>query len=213
MLARFTALVNDHFFLVSATDVWFFMGMRRWLPGLLLVIMLVVFRLVGSGLQLPNFSPLPAFVLCSLIVLRGSQQWMLPTFAWLLSNPLMNALQGSPLFGWSDASVVLGMAAGAVVVPWAQRKASFLRTQVAVVAAAVLFYFATNSVSFFTMPELYAGNFDGFVQAQWTGPVGMLPTWIFLRNLVAANMIFASVFMLAIPSFSLYYLRPRTEMV
>jgi hypothetical protein len=189
------------------------MGMRRWLPSLLLVIMLVVFRLVGSSLELPNFSPLPAFVLCSLIVLRGTQQWMLPTIAWLLSNPLMNAVQGSPLFGWSDASVLLGMLAGAVVVPWAQQKTSFLRTQVAVVAGAVLFYFVTNTVSFFTMPEFYAFEFHGFVQAQWTGPAGMLPTWIFLRNLVAANMIFTSVFVLAIPSFSLYYLRPRTEVV
>lgn len=206
-------LVNDHFFLVSGMDVWLSMGMRRWLPSLLLVIMLVVFRLVGSGLELPNFSPLPAFVLCSLIVLRGTQQWMLPTFAWLLSNPLMNAVQGSPLFGWSDASVVLGMLAGAVVVPWAQQKTSFLRTQVAVVAVAVLFYLVTNTVSFFTMPGFYARDFHGFVQAQWTGPVGMFPTWIFLRNLVAANMIFTSVFMLAIPSFSLYYLRPRTEVV
>jgi hypothetical protein len=207
------ASVNDHFLLVSGRDVWFFMGMRRWLPSLLLVIMLVVFRLVGSSLELPNFSPLPAFVLCSLIVLRGTQQWMLPVLAWMVSNPLMNAIEGFPMFGWSDGSILLGMIASIAVVPWAQRKASFLRTQAAVVAAAVLFYFVTNAVSFLTMPELYGRDFNGFVQAQWTGPVGMMPTWIFLRNLVAANMIFTSVFMLAIPSFSLYYLRPRTEMV
>jgi hypothetical protein len=201
------------FYLVRDYDVWSLMGMRHWISSLMLVMLLIVFRLLATDMGLPNFSPLPAFVLCSLIFLRGSQQWVLPSFAWIFSNPLMNALHHCPLIDWTGLSILFGMLAGTCLVPWAQRKASFLRTQVAVVVWAVLFYFVTNTVSFFMMPELYARDANGFLQAQWTGPVGMLPTWIFLRNLVFANLIFAGVFMLAIPSFSLYYIRPRIKLV
>ena len=63
-------------------------------------------------------------------------------------------------------------------------------------AGALAFFFLTNTVAFLADP-LYPKSWEGFVQAQWTGPVGaVLPTWVFLRNLLAANLLFTGLFLL-----------------
>ena len=62
--------------------------------------------------------------------------------------------------------------------------------------AALAFYFLTNCISFVTLPN-YPKTLEGFVQAQWTGPVGYGPTWLFLRNALAANLAFTGLFLVA----------------
>ena len=51
-------------------------------------------------------------------------------------------------------------------------------------------------LSFATLP-LYPKSFEGFVQAQWTGPAGFGPTWVFLRNAMAANVLFTALVLVA----------------
>ncbi|MEM9238283.1 MAG: DUF6580 family putative transport protein, partial [Verrucomicrobiota bacterium] len=69
--------------------------------------------------------------------------------------------------------------------------------------SALVFYFATNTISFITS-AIYPKTAAGFLQAQWTGPVGaVLPTWVFLRNLAAANLLFTACFLLARKHWSL----------
>jgi len=172
--------------------------MHRWLPALLLIALLAGFRVLGSTFPetLPNFQPLPAILLCSLIYLKGAQRWLLPLGIWLVTDPFASALQNHPLFGWHHLGILLGLAATAYLALTVARKPGAAVTFVAAGIAAIAFYFLSNTVAFVT-DALYPKNLQGFVQAQWTGPVGYGPTWIFLRNLLGANLLFAGLFLIA----------------
>ncbi|MFT3990171.1 MAG: hypothetical protein QM680_02055 [Luteolibacter sp.] len=171
--------------------------MNRWLPAMLIFTILIVFRILPLLLpgSLPNFQPLPSLVLCSLIFLQGRQRWALPLLAWIVTDPMTSALHGYPLFSPKDQiGIILGLAA-IIGIAWKTPQRTF-PVLLSSVASAVAFYFITNCISFAFDP-LYEKTFNGFTQAQWTGPLGMNPTWIFLRNLIAGNIIFTGLFLIA----------------
>jgi len=172
--------------------------MNRWLPALLIVVLLAGFRILGSAFpeNLPNFQPLPAILLCSLVFLNGIQRWLVPALAWLITDPVTSLLQGYPVLGWHNLSVALGIAATVGISQIARRNTSTAPVLFSAALSAIAFYFLTNFVSFATDP-LYAKDLHGFAQAQWTGPTGFGPTWLFLRNLMAANLAFTAIFLAA----------------
>lgn len=172
--------------------------MKRWLPALLIVALLAAFRILGGMFptQLPNLQPLPALLLCGIVFLKGAQRWLLPLVAWVISYPVASMAQGYPIFGWDLLSVVLGIATTAGIALWTRRHPTALPVLVSSVVAALVFYFVTNLVSF-TVDPLYAKTADGFLRSQWTGPEGGIPTWIFLRNLLAANVLFTAIFLIS----------------
>lgn len=172
--------------------------MHRWLPAILLVALLAAFRILGSAFPeiLPNLQPLPALLLCSVIFLKGTQRWILPAAVWLLTDPISSALQGYPLIGWHHAGIAAGLAATIGIALIVRRTPRAVPVLLSSAAAALAFYFLSNTVSFAT-DALYPKTPAGFVQAQWTGPIGFGPTWIFLRNLLAANVLFTGLFLLA----------------
>jgi hypothetical protein len=172
--------------------------MHRWLPTLLLLALLAGFRVLGSAFPetLPNFQPLPALLLCSVIYLNGARRWLVPMGVWLVTDPAASLFQGHPLFGWHHAGIFVGLAATVAIALGMHRHRSAAKTLIASGFAAVAFYLAANTVAFMT-DALYPKNLEGFFQAQWTGPVGFAPTWVFLRNLLAANLLFTGLFMLA----------------
>lgn len=167
-----------------------------WILPTLLVALLVIFRAITAGDFLPNFSPLPALFLCSLIFLRGAKAWLLPVAAWAITDPIVSALQGAPALGWHHLGIALGLAASVGLGLFLRRRPSAPVVLVGSLAAAVLFYLMANTVSFVVDP-LYPKTLTGFVQAQWTGPVGFGPTWVFLRNLAAGNLAFTALFLAA----------------
>lgn len=172
--------------------------MHRWLPALLIVALLAGFRVLSSAFPetLPNFQPLLALLLCSIVFLKGHQRWALPLAVWLLTDPVTSLLQGYPVFGWHHLGIALGIAATVGVAMVARRHPRALPLLASSVVAALAFYFLSNMVSFILDP-LYTKNWEGFVQAQWTGPSGLGPTWIFLRNSIAANVAFTGLFLIA----------------
>ncbi|MFD0893034.1 hypothetical protein KBB96_16565 [Luteolibacter ambystomatis] len=172
--------------------------MKRWLPALLIVALLAAFRILGGlfPTQLPNLQPLPALLLCGIVFLKGAQRWLLPLAAWVISYPATSIAQGYPIFGWDLLSVILGIATTAAIALWTRRHPAALPVLASSIVAALVFYFVTNLVSF-TVDPLYAKTVDGFVRSQWTGPEGGIPTWIFLRNLLAANFLFSALFLLS----------------
>jgi len=188
--------------------------MRRWFPFVGLFVVLVLFRVIGPW-QGWALSPLPALFLLSFAFLPGRGRWLFPLAAWVVTDPLLNAFYGYPLLTWDHLGIVAGLASMLVLVPWMQREASWLRGLLGSLMAAVLFYFVTNVISFFTLPEFYARSWEGFVQAQWTGPVGLGPTWVFLRNSCASNVVFAAIFLLALrPLFPKFSVRvPASELI
>lgn len=178
--------------------------MARWILFSALLAVLLAFRVLGAWQEWMNFSPLPAFFLMSWVCFSGRECWLLPVAAWLLSDPLMNVLNGSPAWNTSQWQVPLGIVSCLVVVPWVKKSFSWQRAMVGSLASAALFYLVTNAICFLTMPELYERSWQGWVQAQWTGPVGLGPTWVFLRNACAANLLFTALFLLAQRPFSAY---------
>lgn len=170
---------------------------RSHLPLLVLVLIMIGFRYLGAKFPevLPNFNPLPALLLCSLVFLKGAQRWALPLSIWILTDPVASLAQGSTVFGWHHLSIAAGLAS-VVIIALALKGRGLGTLFLGTAVSALSFYFLTNCFSFLTLP-IYPKTLEGFIQAQWTGPVGLGPTWIFLRNLLAANLLFTSLFVLS----------------
>lgn len=172
--------------------------MNRWLPAVLIFLLLAAFRILGGVFpdRIPNVQPLLAVILCSLVFLQGSQRWIIPTFVWVITDPLTSLLQGYPVFGWHHLSIAIGVTSTILIARHARRDPSAAKVLGSAALSAVVFYMLTNLISFASDP-LYAKTAEGFVQSQWTGPAGLGPTWIFLRNLMASNLIFTALFLAA----------------
>ena len=172
--------------------------MHRWLPALLIIALLAGFRLLGSAFPetIPNFQPLPAVMLCSLVFLRGAQRWLLPLFCWLVTDPFTSWMQGYSAFGVHNLSVVVGIGIIFAISIWTRRHQGTLPVMAAAAVSALTFHFLTGLISFAFDP-LYTKTWQGFLQAEWTGPAGFAPTWVFLRNLLVANVMFSGLFLAA----------------
>jgi hypothetical protein len=168
------------------------------LPLVLLAALVVAFRLLGAAFPdtIPNFSPLAALLLCSLVFLKGTWRWALPLGVWVVTDPLVSAFQGYPVVGWHWAALPLGIAATVAIAVPLRRNPRALPMLAGAAGAALAFYFLTNAVSFLALP-LYPKSPLGFVQAEWTGPVGFGPTWVFLRNALTSNLLFTGLALLA----------------
>ncbi|WP_193212710.1 DUF6580 family putative transport protein [Luteolibacter marinus] len=174
---------------------------RPWIPALVLVALLVAFRCLGAAFshQLPNFQPLPALFLCSVIFLRGSKAWALPIAAWLVSNPLASALQGYNPFEAGGGVIVAFLAlllTGALALKLRKSPSPAVVLGGGLIAA-LLFHVVTNAAVWAADP-LYAKSAHGLWQSLWSGrPADAMPSWVFLRNLAAANVLFTALFLLA----------------
>lgn len=172
---------------------------RPWIPALVLVALLVAFRCLGASFshELPNFQPLPALFLCSVVFLRGTKAWALPVIAWLVSNPIASLLQGyNPLhFGVFIAFAALLLTGGLALL--IRTSPTPARVAGGGLAAALLFHGITNAAVWIADP-LYAKSLHGLWQSLWSGrPTDAMPSWVFLRNLAGANLLFTAVFLLA----------------
>ena len=179
---------------------------RPWIPALVLLVLLVAFRCLGAAFshEYPNFQPLPALFLCSIVFLRGTKAWALPVAAWLISNPLASMLQGYSPFGDGGGEVVAFftlLLTGLLALPL-RRTSSPSLMFVSALLAALVFHVVTNSAIWLADPT-YAKSGPGLLQALWFGrPTDVMPTWAFLRNMAAANLLFTALFLLARRSWS-----------
>jgi hypothetical protein len=174
---------------------------RPSIPALVLLVLLVAFRCIGAAFshELPNFQPLPALFLCSIVCLRGTKAWALPVAAWLISNPLASVLQGYNPFESGGGVLVAFLAlllTGAMALPLRKSPSPALLLGGGVVAALV-FHLLTNTAVWLADPT-YPRSAEGLWQSLWSGrPIDLMPSWIFLRNLTAANLLFTALFLLA----------------
>lgn len=175
---------------------------RPWIPAVLLIALLIGFRALGAAFshEAPNFQPLASLFLCSVIFLRGTKAWALPIGAWLISNPLATALQGYNPFSSGGGVVVAFIAlllTAAIALPMRRFTSSPPLVLGASLAAALFFHLVTN-VAVWAGDPLYAKSADGLWQALWSGrPTDPMPSWIFLRNMGAANLLFTALFQIA----------------
>jgi hypothetical protein len=189
------------------------MPMNRMVSMLPPLALLLLFRCLGAWQGWANFSPLPAVMLLSFACLQGWQRWLVPLLAWVVSDPLLNLWYGQNLLVWDQWGMILGLGLMLPLAFWLRRDFSLPKALAGLLLGSLSFYLVTNMVSFFALADLYPRSWQGFVQAQWSGPVGFGPTWIFLRNSCAANILFGAIFLLAIQPLSSYFPVRRTSFI
>lgn len=186
--------------------------MNRLLPLALIVLLLIAFRVVGSLFPetMPNFQPLAALFFCGVFMAKGWRSWAIPVAAWLITYPAPALISGNS--AWMGAPTLIGTALGFAATYFIgkslmQRGLGTLL--IGSLAAALAFHAITNGIAW-AMSPIYPKNITGIVQSLWTGPVGSpIPSWIFLRNMAVANLLFTSIFLSA--RFALPVLAPATQ--
>ncbi|MBC7979780.1 MAG: hypothetical protein H7Y36_04370 [Armatimonadetes bacterium] len=180
--------------------------MKRYLPLVLVVGLLVAFRVLGSAFPetLPNFQPLAAMFFCGTLLAPGWRGLAIPLGIWAVTFPFGMGHTANPLdFATTSLALLAIFFIGKTLT---QRGLPALLLGSAL--SAVLFHLITCCGAWITDP-LYTKNLEGLVQSVWSGPAGSpLPSWVFLRNMTAANVLFTGIFAIAQlrlpnPSFSL----------
>jgi hypothetical protein len=183
--------------------------MKRYLPLCLLIGLMVLFRTLGSVMPetQPNFQPLVALFFCGALLAPGWLGFALPFGVWAITYPL----GVGPV---SDASIFLTTLFALSVMFFmgkAVSKSSIPTILIGSLVASLSFHLITNGIAWLADP-MYQKSLTGLWQSLWTGPVGStLPSWVFLRNLSAANLLFTSIFVCAqlrLPQFSSFVREP-----
>lgn len=144
---------------------------------------------------LPNFSPLMAAALCGAMFLPGLIGLVVPVAALVISDAVLNAHYGAPIFSaqllWTLPGYLVAVAFG-----WSLRGRSGLGAVLGgTLVASVFFYLVTNTGSWLGL-SAYPQTFAGWVQALTVGLPGYPPTWSFFRNSLAGDLLFAALFVL-----------------
>jgi hypothetical protein len=169
--------------------------MNRYLPLVLIAGLLVAFRIVGSAFpqSLPNFQPLVALFFCGAMLAPGWRGGAIPFGIWAITYPCgIGPVSSLPIFITTLIALAVTFFIGKALT-----KKGLATLLLGSLAAAVVFHLITNGAAWIGDP-MYPKTLSGFWQSVWTGPVGSpLPSWVFLRNLAAANVIFTAIFALA----------------
>ncbi|KAB2642215.1 MAG: hypothetical protein DVB26_03325 [Verrucomicrobia bacterium] len=173
--------------------------MQRTLPLLLILGLLLVFRILGAAFPetMPNFQPLAALFFCGALMAGGWRGFILPLAVWIISYPLPGLFQSGPV---SDP-LVFGCTLLAFGLTFSIGKSLASRGLPTVLlgslTAALSFHLLTNGAAWLFDPR-YAKTLGGLLQSLWTGAAGApVPSWVFLRNFAAANLLFTGIFLSA----------------
>ena len=163
---------------------------------LLPAIFIVVFALSRiPGLMPLNFSVAYAFAFCAGVFFGGALAWWLPLGIMLVTDVALNVFYyHTAPFGFY---LVLNYAVYALLIAlgkWFGRKAPFFKLLFGGIFGAVIFYLATNTLSWLQDPA-YAKTLAGWIQALTTGRPDWHPTtWEFFRNTLMSGGLFTALF-------------------
>src|ERR1043166_1270707 len=166
------------------------------IPALLLVLAAVGYRIVtglaiiSGSTWLSNFAPLAAIALCAAAYFPKRYKFTVPMIALLISDVVLNMHYGFSLLSPFVASHYLGFALVGGLGLLLQNRASLKTLLPASIAASVLFYVVTNTVSWAFDPG-YVKNFGGLLQALTVGlpAYSATPTWMFFRNSLLSDLL------------------------
>ena len=182
--------------------------MLKWMKGkyVLPVALMVVFALSRIPGMLPqNFSAAYALTFCAGVYFAGSMAWWLPLTTLVLTDLGLDLYYYFYL-GWQVFEVPLLKYqlfnyAAYVCLIWLGRRfkpnSSFLGLLGGGILGALLFYFITNTASWFFNPfknPEYTPNFIGWLTALTKGTAGWPQTWEFFRNTLMSGGIFTGLF-------------------
>jgi hypothetical protein len=173
------------------------------IPAFLLILSAVAYRIV-TGLFAPsnaigwlNFAPLAAIALCAAAYFPAKYKFSVPMITLLLSDVVLNIHYGFSFLSPFVLSHYIGFALVGCLGLLLQKRASWKTLLPGSIAASLIFYGITNSVSWLYDPG-YAKNFAGWVQALTVGlpAYGATPTWMFFRNSLVSDLFFTALFVL-----------------
>jgi hypothetical protein len=175
-----------------------------WRLALLLVLACAIFRILSNlhpGL-LSGFTPCVALAFVGAIYLSHRWSWLVGVAAILVSEAAFlkwNVLSDAPVIS-SFLLVSLGFyaAMGGLGVLLARRKSLGLLFA-APILGSILFYVIANTFAWWSgshsgVLPAYPPGWAGWIQANTTGLPGYLPAWTFLRNGVAGDLVFTTLF-------------------
>jgi len=181
------------------------------IPAIILTLSVILFRVVmGFNDIATNFSPVAAIVLCSAVFLPLRIALPLAFGSLFVSDLLLNAHYGVGLslaffVKYAAFALIFGLGYWLRQNPKFSLKGIFGTT----IAAALLFYVITNTMSWATDPA-YAKSLGGWFQALTIGnPAFATPTWMFFRNSLAGNLFFTGLFVLLVKP-DLFRIRSRS---
>lgn len=159
------------------------------------VVLLAIFRVLHATVlpEWPNFSPMAAVAFCGGFLLPGWMAWGVPLGALFISDLLLAAFLGYPAFGlgqtaaWISLALIVAIGRGMA----ARSIHSLTGIFSGLFAGGILFYFITNAVCWLTMPA-YPRGLDGLWMSLTTGLPGYPPSWLFFRNSLVSDFLFAS---------------------
>ena len=166
--------------------------MNRYLPLGLIIGLLIAFRILASILPptQPNFQPLVALFFCGALMAKGWRGFVIPFGIWVVTYPFA---QG-PVWDFSIFLTTLIALSATFLLGKTLSHRGIPALLVGSVTAALLFHLFTNGAAWIAEP-IYEKSLVGLWQSLWTGPPGSpLPSWVFLRNLAAANLLFTGIF-------------------
>jgi hypothetical protein len=171
------------------------------IPALILILAAVAYRiaaalLIHSGTTwLSNLAPLAAIALCAAAYFPKRYKFTVPMIALLISDVVLNIHYGFSLLSPFVASHYLGFALVGGLGLLLQNRASLKTLLPASIAASVIFYVVTNTVSWVFDPG-YVKNFGGLIQALTVGLLqySATPTWMFFRNTILSDLFFTLLF-------------------
>jgi hypothetical protein len=173
------------------------------IPAFLLILSAVAYRIV-TGLFAPsnaigwlNFAPLAAIALCAAAYFPAKYKFSVPMITLLLSDVVLNIHYGFSFLSPFVLSHYIGFALVGCLGLLLQKRASWKTLLHGSIAASLIFYGITNSVSWLYDPG-YAKNFAGWLQALTVGlpAYGATPTWMFFRNSLVSDLFFTALFVL-----------------
>jgi hypothetical protein len=171
------------------------------IPALILILAAVAYRiaaalLIHSGTTwLSNLAPLAAIALCAAAYFPKRYKFTVPMIALLISDVVLNIHYGFSLLSPFVASHYLGFALVGGLGLLLQNRASLKTLLPASIAASVIFYVVTNTVSWVFDPG-YVKNFGGLIQALTVGlpQYSATPTWMYFRNTILSDLFFTLLF-------------------
>jgi hypothetical protein len=170
------------------------------------IALMVVFALTRIPGMLPqNFSAAYALVFCAGVYFAGRMAWWLPLGVMFLTDMGLNLYYWLAL-GWNvwtpaNIAYLAFNYVAYVALIWLGRRfkpqSSFLGLLGGGVLGALLFYFITNTASWFFNPfnnPEYAKSFLGWLTALTKGTTGWPETWQFFRNSLLSGGLFTGLF-------------------
>ncbi len=139
-------------------------------------------------------------------MIKGWKGWAIPLGAWLITYPIPAIIQGNGSYLTAGVLLMTGMAfAVTFFIGKSLSGENVGMLLLGSLGAAIAFHLVTNGAAWMFSP-LYPKSSLGLWQSLWAGPIGSpIPSWVFLRNMMGANLLFTTIFLsarFALPRFS-----------